>query len=55
MARSSMSGRFDVLDSLGNPMAVKLNGFSQSGYTYSIPAGGTLIFAPRDANGQSPM
>jgi hypothetical protein len=51
----TVSGRFDVLDGSGNPMAVTLNGFNQSSYTYSIPAGGALIFAPRDVNGQTPM
>jgi type 1 glutamine amidotransferase len=52
---AAVTGRFDVFDDSGKPMAVGLNGFSQSGYTYSIPAGGALVFAPRDANGQSPM
>jgi uncharacterized protein len=52
---STVSGRFDVVDSSGNPMAVTLNGFNQSSYTYSIPAGGALLFAPRDVNGQTPM
>jgi hypothetical protein len=52
---SAMSGRFDVFDSAGNPMPVPLNGFNQSSYTYSIPAGGAVVYAPRDANGQSPM
>jgi hypothetical protein len=51
----AVSGRFDVYDSSGNPMAVPLNGFNRSSYTYSIPAGGAFVFAPRDANGQSPM
>jgi len=51
----AISGRFDVFDSSGNPMAVPLNGFNRSTYTYSIPAGGAAVFAPRDANGQSPM
>ena len=33
----------------------KLNGSTKSTYTYSIPAGGTWILAPRDQNGQSPL
>jgi type 1 glutamine amidotransferase len=52
---STMSGRFYVFDNLGNPMPVTLNGFNRSSYTYSIPAGGAFVFAPRDANSQSPM
>jgi hypothetical protein len=52
---SAVSGRFDVFDGSGNPMSVTLNGFNRSSYTYSIPAGGAFVFAPRDANGQSPM
>jgi hypothetical protein len=51
----AVSGRFDVFDNSGNSMSVTLNGFNRSGYTYSIPAGGAFVFAPRDANGQSPM
>jgi hypothetical protein len=52
---AAVSGRFDVFDNFGIPMAVGLNGFNQSSYTYSIPSGGAVVFAPRDANGQSPM
>ena len=52
---SVISGRFDIFDNSGNPMPVTLNGFNRSSYTYSIPAGGTFVLAPRDANGQSPM
>jgi hypothetical protein len=36
-------------------MGVKLIGLTQSTFTYSIPAGGAFILAPRDANGQAPM
>jgi hypothetical protein len=49
------SGRIDVFDTNGNPMQVKLNGSTQSTFTYSIPAGGIFLLAPRDANGQSPF
>ena len=52
---SAISGRFEIFDSSGNPMSVTLNGFNLNSYTYSIPAGGVFVFAPRDANGQSPM
>jgi hypothetical protein len=52
---SAMSGRIDVLDASGNPMAVKLNGAEQSTFTYSIPVAGAFVLAPRDANGQSPF
>ncbi|HEY2384569.1 MAG TPA: S53 family peptidase [Terriglobia bacterium] len=49
------SGRAAVYDSSGNPMAVDLNGQTQSTFTYSIPAGGSMVLAPRDSNGQSPF
>ena len=49
------SGRIDIFDGLGNPIAIKLNGLTQSTFTYSIGAGGSVLFAPRDANGQSPF
>jgi hypothetical protein len=52
---NSMSGRIDVFDASGNPMAVRLNGAIQSTFTYSIPAGGAFVLAPRDSNGQSPF
>jgi hypothetical protein len=52
---STITGRLDVFDATGNPMAVKLNGETRSTFTYTIPAGGTLILAPRDSNGQSPL
>jgi len=50
-----MSGRIDIFDSTGNPMAVSLNGATQSTFTYSIPARGSITLAPRDSNGQSPF
>jgi hypothetical protein len=52
---STISGRIDVFDTNGNPMAVTLNGETRSTFTYSIPAGGTLVLAPRDSHGQSPL
>ena len=47
--------RIDIFDSNGQPLAVKLNGTTRSTFTYSIPAGGTFVLAPRDQNGQTPM
>jgi hypothetical protein len=52
---TAASGRVDVFDPSGSPMAVQLNGLTQSTFQYSIPAGGTVVLAPRDANGQSPF
>jgi hypothetical protein len=52
---AAITGRIDVLDATGKPMPVKLNGLTQSTFTYSIPAGGTFVLAPRDSNGQSPL
>jgi hypothetical protein len=51
----NMSGRIDVFDASGNPMAVSLNGATQSTFSYSIPPNGVYVLAPRDANGQSPF
>jgi hypothetical protein len=52
---ATITGRIDVFDATGKPMPVKLNGQTQSTFTYSIPAGGTFVLAPRDSNGQSPL
>lgn len=52
---SAVTGQVDIFDTNGNPMAVPLNNSSQSTYRYSIPPGGTLILAPRDANGQTAL
>jgi hypothetical protein len=52
---TSITGRVDVFDTAGNPMAVKLNGSTQSTFTYSILPGGSFVIAPRDNNGQSPF
>jgi sugar lactone lactonase YvrE len=40
------TGRVDFFNSDGAPVALKLNGSLKSTFTYSIPAGGTLILAP---------
>jgi hypothetical protein len=52
---SAASGEVSIFDTNGNPMAVPLNNSSQSTFRYSIPPGGTLILAPRDANGQTAL
>ena len=48
----TIAGRLDVFDAAGNPMPVEFNNLFQSTFTYSIPAGGTVLLAPRDQNGQ---
>jgi hypothetical protein len=52
---AAISGVIRVYDTSGNPLAVTLNRSTQSSFSYSIPAGGTFVLAPRDANGQSPF
>ena len=52
---STISGRVDIFDQSGNPMAVGLNGGTQSTFRYTIAPRGTLTLAPRDSNGQSPF
>jgi hypothetical protein len=52
---STTTGRIDIFDSAGNPMAANLNGSSQSTFTYSILPSGSFVLVPRDANGQSPF
>jgi type 1 glutamine amidotransferase len=47
-----ISGRLDVFDPAGNPMAVEFNNLYQSTFPYSIPAAGTFLFAPRDEEGR---
>ena len=49
------SGRVSVYDPSGNLMAVSMNEATQSTFSYSIPAGGSFVLAPRDSNGQSPF
>ncbi len=50
---STITGRVDIFDQSGNPMAVRLNGGTQSTFSYTIAPRGSLTFAPRDSNGQS--
>jgi hypothetical protein len=50
-----MTGRVDIFDPSGNPLAVQWNGSRQSTFAYSIPANGTVSLSPRDTNGQSPF
>src|SRR5262249_52642726 len=52
---TTISGRIDVFDPSGSPMAVTLNEVTQSTFSYSVPPAGTVVFAPRDANGLSPF
>jgi phosphodiesterase/alkaline phosphatase D-like protein len=52
---ATLVGRIDIFDQAGNPLPVGLNGSTRSTFTYSIPAGGTFILSPVDANGQSPL
>jgi type 1 glutamine amidotransferase len=49
------TGRIDLFDSAGNPMSVRLNGQTQSSFSYTIPAGGTFLLAPRDLLDRPPM
>jgi hypothetical protein len=42
---TAISGRVDVFDTAGNPMPVTWNAMFQSTFVYSIPAGGTSVFA----------
>jgi hypothetical protein len=50
-----VSGRVDIFDPNGNPLAILWNGSRQSTFTYSIPPNGALSLSPRDTNGQSPF
>jgi hypothetical protein len=52
---NAITGRIDLFNPDGSPVPLKLNGALKSTFTYSIPAGETLILAPRDLNGQSPL
>jgi hypothetical protein len=52
---SPMTGRVDVFDPSGNPLAVQWNGSTQSSFTYFVPPNGTVSLSPRDTNGQSPF
>jgi hypothetical protein len=50
-----ISGHIDIFDSNGNPLEIPWNNQHSSTFTYTIPAHGTLMLAPRDSNGQSPF
>ncbi len=52
---ATISGRIDIFDTNGNPMAVTLNDDRKSTFTYSIPSRGSTLFAPRDTSGLSPF
>ena len=52
---TAVTGRIDFFNPDGSPAPLTLNGSLKSTFTYSIPAGATLILAPRDSNGQSPL
>ena len=51
----TISGRIEIYDPSGKPMAMALNGVTQSSFNYSIPASGTFVLGPRDANDQTPF
>jgi Trehalose utilisation len=48
----TITGRIDIFDTAGNPMSVDLNNTFQNAFSYSVPAFGGLLFAPRTQNGQ---
>jgi hypothetical protein len=50
-----ISGRLDLFDPTGKPLVVTLNDLTASTFNYSIPAHGSVTFAPRDASGLSPF
>jgi hypothetical protein len=52
---SGMTGRVDIFDTSGTPLAVNLNGANQSTFGYSIPANGSFVLGPRDTAGQLPF
>jgi hypothetical protein len=52
---ANITGRIDIFDMSGNPLAMTLNGVTQSTFLYSISASGTFILTATDANGQSPF
>jgi hypothetical protein len=54
-ASTPISGRLDLFDPSGKPLVVRLNDVTASTFTYSIPAHGSVTFAPRDAGGLSPF
>lgn len=52
---TTISGQIDVRDPSGNPLAVTLDGQTQSSFAYSIAPGASFVLAPRDVNGQTPF
>jgi hypothetical protein len=52
---SAVSGRIDIFDPSGNPLPLPWNGANKSTFTYSLAPHGSVLFAPRDNNGQSPF
>ena len=52
---AGISGRVDIFDQSGNPMPLRLNGVTQSIFSYTIAPRGSLTLAPRDSNSQSPF
>jgi len=51
---TTMKGRIDVFGSDGTPLIVRWNGAARSTFTYTLTPRATMLFAPRDINGQSP-
>jgi WD40 repeat protein len=54
-ASTMATGRVDILDANGNPLPVQMNGQLKSTFTYSLQPGASVLIAPRDINGQSPL
>ena len=52
---AGISGRVHIFDQSGNPMPLRLNGVTQSIFSYTIAPRGSLTLAPRDSNSQSPF
>jgi len=52
---ATISGRIELFDTSGQPLAVTLNGSTGSTFSYSLAAGGAFALAPRDTNGQTPF
>jgi hypothetical protein len=52
---STVSGRIDIFDPAGKASAIPWNGTNQSTFNYKLAPQGSVLFAPRDSNGQSPF
>jgi hypothetical protein len=48
-------GQVAWFDRDGSRLTVSMNGVVSNVFTYTIPPGGSLVFAPRDSNGQTPF